>query len=292
MPINTALLDQSIKVATLNIMHPPVGYEGRHDAFIEQAKKLDADILMLQEVVFEGTTRNSPQLNRIARELGMNIHATVVSKTYNDGEYGDGVAILSKFVAIETGVTTSPAHSNPSSVWAHLVAPNGRSVIVFTMHGSFGGENANRRSDQMFELEIQAKHQAKIHQATDPIIILGGDLNATPEEDCLRYLTGKSSWRQTGALWVDSFAYAGTGDGHTTDPENLLGQGIARFVGIKHPEANPLRRIDYILVRGWVYGRPGMPLKSELCFTETNEDGYTPSDHYGVVSDLWCPPLS
>lgn len=291
--MNFELLDQSIKVATLNVMHPPVEVDARFELLVTQTQELKPDILLLQEVSFHPTEPHSEMLMDLAQATGMHIAAAQANKGHGLGSHRDGTAILTTFDVLDSGVTTHPeSHSGPSSVWAHMKAPGGRSVIAFTMHGAWGGPYVHRRLDLLADLEINAAHLETLNVATEPIIILGGDLNAVPEEDSIRFLKGLTTWRNAGTYWVDAWDQAGSGPGHTSTPQLRAARDVARIVGIQHASANPDRRIDYIFLRGWVYGRPGMPLDAQLCFEAVNGSGYTASDHLGVVSRIWCPPLA
>ena len=82
-------------------------------------------------------------------------------------------------------------------------------------------------------------------------------------------------------LWIDAFIHKGDKEEWvTTGPELPLALETALAMGIPNPEELTSRRGDYIMVKGWVYGKLGSPLN---CY---RMDTRAFSDHYGLYSDL------
>lgn len=127
----------------------------------------------------------------------------------------------------------------------------------------------------------------------DGITVLAGDFNATPASSTVRYLKGLQALEQDSTYWVDAWETAGDGGpGWTFEPDNPWVIATERLVGITGSGMQPARRIYYVLVRGWAHGRPGSPLSARrVCDTPAGPAQVLPSDHYGVLADLWDPPL-
>jgi endonuclease/exonuclease/phosphatase family metal-dependent hydrolase len=107
--------------------------------------------------------------------------------------------------------------------------------------------------------------------------VLCGDLNAAPDSDELRLLTGRAAVPVERLVFHDAWEVAGTpGDpGCTWSNANPY----ARL------DLEPARRIDYVLV-GWPKsGGRGQVTACEVVGTEPVA-GVVPSDHYGVLATL------
>jgi endonuclease/exonuclease/phosphatase family metal-dependent hydrolase len=123
------------------------------------------------------------------------------------------------------------------------------------------------------------------------VTVFAGDFNATPASATVRYLTGLQPVGDASAMWVDAWDACGRGPGYTIDPDNPWVLSTQRLVQIAGTGMQPARRIDYVMVRGWAHGRPGSPLGVALaCRTPAGPAAVIPSDHYGVIADLWDPP--
>lgn len=118
--------------------------------------------------------------------------------------------------------------------------------------------------------------------------ILGGDFNATPESATMRYLAGLDvDGAGDSTLWVDAWSRAGSGGcavvaGCTSCPDLPRAAQTAKEVGIPRSDLLPHRRIDYLLTRGWAYGKPGTALECTILGFEQNL-----SDHHGLRARLW-----
>jgi endonuclease/exonuclease/phosphatase family metal-dependent hydrolase len=106
--------------------------------------------------------------------------------------------------------------------------------------------------------------------------VVAGDLNAVPDADEVRLLTGRSQPPVPGLVFQDAWEVAGAdGDGMTWTRRNPY------CVDPAWPE----RRIDYVLV-AWPRPRPlGNPISCRVVGVAA-VDGVQPSDHYGAVADL------
>ncbi len=284
-----------LTVATWNIMTAPVSVL---DRMSEAAAWLeDVDVLCVQEAVHtEPSEMGTAQI--LAHNLGMH----VVSDTFQEGiSYGRkvswGTAILARLpVLTQNYIDLTPAGGNQSDASLALFeTPNGYPLYVVSAHLEWGGTKEPARLTQAVLIEQEMKNRAKEYQqahGVEPLIVMGIDANALPESDTLRYLTGlhAPAGISESALWVDAWKTAGDGDGFTSVIEgNEHGIMTAKSMNTRNPLMTPSRRIDYLLVRDWVYGKPGMPVNAELRGTTSKLGKTLASDHYAVIAHLWDP---
>lgn len=155
------------------------------------------------------------------------------------------------------------------------------------LHGVWGGDRAHEREQHMLHAVRWAESLRQRWADCEPVLVLGGDLNAAPDSSVVRYLTGLQSLGASGTYWVDAWAHAGDGTaGRTTTADSTWFLETARAMGIQRPESVPPRRIDYLFVRDWVYGRRGQPLATRVDLTGTGRDGRHASDHFAVTTML------
>nr|WP_276319892.1 endonuclease/exonuclease/phosphatase family protein [Egibacter rhizosphaerae] len=107
--------------------------------------------------------------------------------------------------------------------------------------------------------------------------IVTGDLNATPDADEVRALTGGTSTPHVGMRFVDAWAQTRPAElGRTLDPANPHVSGDV-----------PSGRIDYVLAAAGGAEARGRVRSTELVGVEP-VDGVMASDHYGVLARLRC----
>lgn len=277
----------SIRVVTLNTLNSKDGLEERARAIGQELAALQPDVVLLQEVLFEDWEGSSVFLDIVAMYSGLPVAVTNPGEKMPHGLI-DGSAILSRFKVLESGEPDQAKGVHARTSYAVFQTPGGRSLAAFSIHGAWGGERTYERELQMIALDNHARALEAKYAKSGLVCVLGGDLNCIPDSSPIRFLTGRQPIGTRGAYWVDCWEAVGEGDGATNTPEIPAALRTARQVGIGLPESAPYRRIDYILVKGWAHGRPGTPLSTSLCM-DLGED--TPSDHYGVMADLWWPEL-
>jgi endonuclease/exonuclease/phosphatase family metal-dependent hydrolase len=160
-----------------------------------------------------------------------------------------------------------------------VAAPFGPLVVASThLDHQFDG-SASRQA----QVAALAGYAAERRGATDTSfpVVVAGDLNAVPDSDEIRSLTGRREPPVPGLIFTDAWEVAGDG-----------GPG-ATWVATQHQPhtAWPRRRLDYVLV-SWPRPKPlGNPMRCEIIGTEAVGDPpLLPSDHFGVVADLCSTP--
>lgn len=276
-----------LSVVTLNIWGRRGDWPARREVLVRRLAELDPDVVGLQEVesLVHADGRVDNQVDELAARLDMHTaYGVSHSWTGADGVRHDfGNAVLSRFPVSDAACFPLPKaeRDEPRSVLACVVqAPRGP-VPVLVTHLAWRLEAGADRLRQVRELVGVAERRHPTPPDDDdpawaafPPVLLA-DLNAEPESDELRYLTGLTTLGGTGVRWADAWRYGGAGPGYTYDPENPCAAST-------HEHA---RRIDYVLVRGPGDGGAGRPCGPRLAFTEP-ENGVYASDHFGVAVEL------
>src|SRR5262245_6163100 len=205
--------DRSLRIVSYNILHNQRGLE----RVVDQIKKLDPDIVLLQEV-------ESADVVIMAEALAMRrtFHARAYQKSVNlagpSSKWGN--VILSKHVLYECESIPNPGGGS-FGVWATTVV-DGRKFMIACVHLN-ATWNANpvhiKQSGEARWKELSNLHDAWQQRARPPIII-GGDFNQIPLGNNYELMTRD---------WTDGLARLGK-DGNT------FGEGLIRT------------RIDYFLL--------------------------------------------
>lgn len=288
---------ETLKVATWNLLCSDVDLRERMEEAASHV--LDADILLVQESRQDGNgTPSSAQV--LADQIGMRV-ASPTNYSYNkpgESPYRYGTAILTKLPIIEEGIIDLKGCGGikdlASIAW--LTAPSGRQILAVSAHLEWGGDKEHVRLAQVIAIENEVRVRLTEHSRISPvtpIALLGMDANALPDSDTIRYITGLGAGTGFGgAQWVDMWAASGQGEGYTSVVAgNPYAVSTAISVGITRPEMVPDRRIDYLMARGWVYGRPGHPLDVEVRGQSSTLGKVVASDHRSVVATIWDPPI-
>jgi len=280
--------EASLRVATLNLWYAEDERRARHRVAGRLAATLEADALLVREVAW-GSLEDT--LEVLISESGLTLAAVSPETT------GPRTAVLTRLPVeprspIRYTVPESPY--DQLAACASVTTPSGRSLLLVSTHLMWGGLLEHRRL-----LQAAALDAAVSSALADPTAaaVLGGDFNTLPHSSTVRYLTGIEPFESRTAQWSDAFAQAGVGSGVTSTGANPWARMTAERHGFLEPAGIPERRIDYLFVRGYPYGRPFAPLRCfsvgpDLVASLLPSEGFAPSDHDMVVADLWDPPLT
>lgn len=288
---------QTIKVATWNLLSSAADLRERMEE--AAAHLLDTDIVLIQESRQEEDPSLPSSAKVLADQIGMKVIAAVNAPSrHAEQRFKYGTAILTRLPVITEGLVDlrSALGWQDSASIAWLTAPSGRRLLTVSAHLQWGGDKEHVRLAQAVAIENEVRVRLAEHARTNPIAplaLLGMDANALPESDTIRYLTGLGVGNGAGgAQWVDTWTVSGNGPGYTSVvPGNPYAAATAMSVGITRPEMIPARRIDYLMARGWVYGRAGHPLDVEVRGQTSLLGKVLASDHHCVVTTIWDPPL-
>jgi endonuclease/exonuclease/phosphatase family metal-dependent hydrolase len=261
------------RVATWNLWwHFGDRPEERLPAIEAALRDADADVVCLQEVYTDRTGVDDAA--RLADALGY--HA-VRTADHPDAERSLGNAVLSRWAVRDRGEVPLPdgdgRRGHRRAVWAILDAPFGSQPVIST-HLAYRFDESAVRQAQAREVAALAA-SLRGDPLADPPVIVCGDLNATPDSDEIRLLTGRSAAPVPGLVFSDAWPQVSDDPGHTWVRRNPY------LVNATWPG----RRLDYVLV-SWPRPAPlGNPVAARLV-GDGPIDGVWPSDHLGVAVDL------
>jgi endonuclease/exonuclease/phosphatase family metal-dependent hydrolase len=191
-----------------------------------------------------------------------------------------GNAILSRWPFAVRGQEALPgpdgAPGARRALWAVLAAPFGALPVIST-HLAYRFDESSVRQTQLRAVAALAARLRPQEDDTPPVL-LGGDLNAVPDSDEIRLVTGRSAPARPGLVFNDCWPQVRDDPGHTWVRRN------PHLLDSFWPE----RRLDYVLV-SWPRPAPlGNPAQAFL-IGDGPVDGVWPSDHLGVAVDLRLP---
>ena len=260
-----------VRIVTWNLWWRFGPWEARQPAIRAELEAIDPDVVLLQEVF---ATEERDQAGELARCLGFHVARTVDAE---GRPQAFGNAILSRWPILDQEMIVLPnEHGEPShrsALTALVDTPRGPQPFTVT-HLAWQYDASALRATQLAAVVdlVVARHDP---EGEGPPPVLAGDLNAVPESDEIRRLTGLAAPYRSGLVFTDCWAAVGDGDGDTWTRDN---PNSAEALW-------PRRRLDYVFV---VWPRPkplGNPRTARLAGVQAH-DGIVPSDHYAVVVEL------
>lgn len=269
----TAEREQVWRVATLNIWNRQGPWAQRLPLIRAGLEALDADAIGLQEVM--GFTGLPSQAHEIAEGTGWNVH---YAPAWNiGGGLTMGNAIVSRHPLLDTESLPLPSPPDVDTrtvAFARVDCAHGP-MPVFVTHLTWQLHLGTARRAQV---QVLVDHVAAKAPIDGPPPVLLGDFNADPDSDEMRFLRGLTTIDGTSVYFADCWSA-------TASPEPGWTYDRANPYALRARE--PSRRIDYAYVRGPGRHLCGEPLNARLFFTEA-VDGIYPSDHYGVVAEIYA----
>ncbi len=246
--------------------------DARHRAITDVLRAVEPDVVCLQEV--HGDDDGTDRGRELAEALDLHLTRSE-PRTFRGESFGN--AVLSRRPAVDRGEVALPlADGSPgfrNATWARLELPSGPLPVIST-HLAFRFDESELRQRQAATL-LELASQLRGDGDEPPPVIVGGDLNAVPDSDEIRLLTGRRSAPVPGIVFTDAWPQVRDDPGHTWD----------RRVPYLADSTWPQRRLDYVLV-SWPRPKPlGNPVQAFLVGDEP-VDGVWPSDHFGVAVDL------
>lgn len=259
----------ALRVATLNVWNRLGPWDERKRAIRESLRRLDPDVIGLQEVIRMEGEYAFDQLAELAEGLGM--HAGY-GRSPDAPPWGNGNAVLSRWPITRTTVFPLPGTDEARCLAAFtLDSPHGE-LPFFVTHLNWMFHEGHVRRRQARAIADHVARLAPI-EGFPPIVV--GDFNAEADADEIRFMRGLTPIEGTCVYFADCFGAVGEGPGHTFARRNPFAAQLRE----------PNRRIDYIFVRGPDQQGRGDPLEARVCFDEP-VDGVFPSDHFGVIASL------
>lgn len=259
-----------LRVLSLNIWNRQGPWEERLRLLREGIRRLDPDLIGLQEVMAHGGQSQADALGEglgyeaafgLAHDLGVGVHF--------------GNAVLSRWPIRASQVYPLPTGTSSeqrSLLLAEIASPHG-TIPFFVTHLNWKLHHGVVREAQVVAISDIVKARAPM-SGVPPVIV--GDFNAEPEASEIRFLKGLQSLDGKSNYFADCFAHVGQGPGFTFDPT-------------RNPFAEPTheypRRIDYVFVRGPDNQVRGKPISARVVLDDV-VGGVAATDHYGVYAEI------
>jgi endonuclease/exonuclease/phosphatase family metal-dependent hydrolase len=254
-----------MRVLTLNVWNYHRPWRRRCELIRQLMEREQPDIVGLQEVCndwwWQRARRN--QAEQINSGLGYHVVFRPAATYWRFPLVQVGQAVLSRHPVREVescSLSLDPDdprdRRHPRSVLrAEIDTAEGR-VNFFVTHLSLSYQARNRSAIELWEF-------AQRCDTSVPQVVVG-DFNAIPHQWCIRFLTGRAERDGRRGDFVDAWA--------AVHPDDL---------GYTFRVDQPMRRIDYIFVRGHV-----AVSDVRIVGDQPDEAGVYPSDHCGLVAEV------
>jgi endonuclease/exonuclease/phosphatase family metal-dependent hydrolase len=271
-----------VKVMTWNIWWRFGPWEQRLPAIIDTVRTEAPDVLMLQEVwSADGTSAAQVTAEALGFHVALTDDPFAERRAAHVAGGGAGFhnAIVSRWPLLDVhshplpGATGAPGHRRVLTAAVEL--PSGRWPIACTHLDHRFDESAVRQLQAAELLRIVAGVRGDTER--EPPVIVGGDVNAVPDSDEVRMLTGRTAAPVPGVVLSDAWEHVGEGLGATWRADNPY----------QASSAWPNRRLDYVFV-SWPRPKPlGNPVRAHLAGLEPPAGSSVhPSDHAAVVVEI------
>lgn len=251
-----------LKVMTLNLWGYRGDWSARRDRLLRCMQDEEVDVVLLQEVAERAWKLN--QALEISQLTGYAASYVPAQRVLPWPPVGSGLAILSRFPITNPMAVEITPQSGFMAVGAGErrlaqrveLSLDGMSVVVYNTH--FPLSNVERRM-AAFRLWNQVMQEESV------LVVVGGDFNARPAEECVLFLEGRTPMEGMCGALVDAWDTAGVGPEHT------------------FPVDAPSARIDYVFYQA----------EPTVIVQETKVVGLLPdtmSDHAAVVATFSISP--
>jgi endonuclease/exonuclease/phosphatase family metal-dependent hydrolase len=263
------LIETRARIVTWNVWANSGPWEQRFARIEQLMRGMDPDIVAMQEV---WKADGQEPVAEIADHLGL--HYTPCTEWFEPAQLDSGTAVLSRWPVSETHHRRLGGFDGGDGglvQFARIDGPRGQ-IEVFVVMLDWRPDLSHVRQAQVRELTA---YVAETSNAAHPVVVCG-DLNAGPDSDEVRMLTGLAQPASPGLVFYDSWEVAGEGgNGHTWAKRNKWAAAALL----------PDRRIDYVL-SAWPRARgAGHPVRCEV-LGAPGLDGVDPSDHFAVMAEI------
>ena len=264
------LVESTVRIVTWNVWgRYGKDWKRRQEGIENELLNVAPDVVCLVEAWRMGETT---QPEAIAKRLGSSHHCFVGD--WEQEDWVSGVGVVSRWSMSEpVRRPFRDEDGNGVGEAMHVVLDGDRGPIqLFIAMLDYPLSASALRQQQTKELGRFVSESASGRYLT----LICGDLNAGPDSDELRMLTGRSAATEPGLVFYDAWELAGDGTpGSTWSNRNpLAAMGLY-----------PDRRFDYVLSAWPRLGGVGHPVHCELLGVRPPDQPQL-SDHYGVLADL------
>ncbi len=260
----------AIRILTWNVWLFHGDWEARQPAIAAVIDKVQPDVIALQES-FDTHEGCRPQVETLAEHLGFEFQQGPNPEGFDAPVRNSMLSRWPMKVRHSALLAAEGPNRYRSVVGAHIETPEGL-LPIFTTHLEHRFDRTALRQKQLGEA-VAFIESVEVEDSLPPV--LTGDLNAVPDSEEIRRLTGRTT--PYDRVFIDAWDVAGEGDGLTYATSN-------RVIADRGSQW-PNRRLDYIAI-GYSSGGPKLRVRDiSLAGTEP-VDGVMASDHYGVVANL------
>ena len=252
-----------LRVVSLNMLHGFPLFKDlslRIDLIARELQRLDADVVLLQEVPWTTRTGNVAEL--LARQLGYNYLYYRVNGNKNLILFEEGEAILSRF-PLSDAVTTelkprADFFDTRVALGATVDTPWSKVRLFVTHLTNKGVQPAGGQAESLRKF---------VEANTNGPTVVAGDFNSTQDTTQIKELTN---------VWTDAYRAAHPGEQGPTCCIDNLNAG---------PDEPLEERIDYIFLAHW----SGQSFRTQKVFDvpfEMNGGWQWASDHEGLMVEI------
>ena len=268
-----------MRVATYNIWNHEFAWESRLEAIAAELTAIDADVVALQKAPVDAR-QGKPLIEYL---LGATGYPHGIHRAYppepDDEERPEGLALLSRLPIRSVHTNWDGGHATENNWALRAVLEWGASTLGLT------SVHLDYRTARSRERAIVTIVEELIEASPCDDEILCGDVNDHPESAVGRYLEGRAALSGSRTAWLD-LAVEGHAKARELAPTTIgFRRGNPRLQVF--PPEGLYARFDRIYLRRGGASEERTVAGAGLVGTEphTNE-GFTPSDHYGVYADL------
>ena len=255
-----------MKILTWNIMNDAATMNNRLPMILSAIQKIHPDIICMQEVLDTHVAIMKTELDHIGYAMNNGSNAQRTDRAY---------------MAWRTDAFMPTNESTIDTIDATMmrfVSANDthHGTVIISYHGLWGALNPKGRIDEVLAINEASEIGHGFTEDGDQVYLCG-DFNAQPMEKPIRILKGMED---EPIYWSDSYDNPiVSGLDHGTSLKTGVGADTATRAGIIMPEYLPCRRIDYIMHKGWSYGKRG-GFKSLTGYTDDMA-----SDHAALIAE-------
>lgn len=277
------LVDTTMTVMTWNVWGRFGPWEERAAAIVATIGSVRPDVLLLQESWIDDHGGSQ------AAELGaaLSMHWAVDGGELLFGEWGLSNAVLSRWPIGEVVAHELPrlgADGWGGAALRCLIDGPRRPVLAYSVALDWPPSAGAAREHALAHLMATVADDV---ETTRGVLVLGGDLNASPDSDEVRLLTGRRGVARPGFVLFDAWSFA-----EEVAPGVLpLGATWSRRNPFAAPSLLPDARIDYLFGAMPRRGGVGSIVRAHLAGDERTS-GAVPaeapfaSDHFAVVAEF------
>lgn len=270
-----------MRFATLNLWGARDPLLRRLEVAADGLRALEVDVVLLQEVrVGEGVAHTGETLAALLGSDWQMVYAAGTrgpAGTFGPGSGAgeEGVAVVSRHPIRETRNLALPeARPDENRVLLSALIDGPAPFWVHTTHLHYRLGDGLAREKQVLAIDAAIRELP-----AEPVHVLGGDFNAAPDCDEIRFLCGRHTLGARRTYWQDAFRVARPDErGWTWARRNPNTEHLAWL------ERD--RRIDYLFVRPERRDGRGRVLDARVVLDSPADDGTWASDHFGVMAEI------